>query len=140
MFSVPPFSVLSASPHMPAIHDDILSDPRYPVHKIAGQLRPYLEVLVEQFHPERVILFGSYAYGEPDQHSDVDLLIVRNSAPYSDSMAAAKVIRHAWWPVRRTGANLSIESIVESPEGHRERLKKGGAFYEEINRRGLVLV
>lgn len=125
---------------MNPLREDILRDPRNPVHRIAPQLLPYLRILVEQFHPERVILFGSYAYGEPDLHSDVDLLIVRDSAPYPHSLAAAKAIRHAWWPARRTGANLSIESIVETPREHRERLKKGGGFYAEINRRGLVFV
>ncbi len=32
--------------------------------------------IVEQFHPEKVILFGSYAYSTPDEDSDVDLLVV----------------------------------------------------------------
>ena len=49
-----------------AIREDTLRDPRYPVHRIADRLLPYLRVLVEQFKPEQVILFGSYAYGNPD--------------------------------------------------------------------------
>ncbi len=32
--------------------------------------------IVERFHPERIILFGSHARGTTGQHSDVDLLIV----------------------------------------------------------------
>jgi predicted nucleotidyltransferase len=52
----------------------VLRDPRYPVHKFADRLLPYLCVFVEQFRPEHVILFGSYAYGKPDEASDVDLL------------------------------------------------------------------
>ena len=43
----------------PTIREDVLRDPRYPVHQIADQLLPYLSVLVEQFHPQQVILFGS---------------------------------------------------------------------------------
>ncbi|MHB8766987.1 MAG: nucleotidyltransferase domain-containing protein [Deferrisomatales bacterium] len=34
------------------------------------------ERLVSQFHPERIILFGSYARGVADEHSDVDLLVI----------------------------------------------------------------
>jgi len=45
----------------PAMLEYVLRDPRYPVHQIADQLLPYLRVLVEQFHPQQVILFGSYA-------------------------------------------------------------------------------
>ena len=56
----------------PVIREDALRDPRYPVHRIADRLLPYLQVLVEQFQPQQVILFGSYAYGNPDENSDVD--------------------------------------------------------------------
>lgn len=34
--------------------------------------------IVEAFHPERIILFGSYARGEAGEDSDVDLLVVAN--------------------------------------------------------------
>jgi len=40
----------------PQIREDVLRDPRYPVHRIADRLLPYLKVLVEQFQPEQVIL------------------------------------------------------------------------------------
>ena len=50
---------------IPAIREDVLRDPRYPVHRIADRLLPYLRVLVEQFRPAQVILFGSYACGQP---------------------------------------------------------------------------
>jgi predicted nucleotidyltransferase len=32
--------------------------------------------LVDNFHPERIILFGSYARGTADEHSDVDFLVI----------------------------------------------------------------
>jgi uncharacterized protein len=32
--------------------------------------------LVEDFHPHKVILFGSHARGTADPHSDVDILVV----------------------------------------------------------------
>ncbi|MFA9393039.1 MAG: nucleotidyltransferase domain-containing protein [Prolixibacteraceae bacterium] len=28
--------------------------------------------------PEKIILFGSYAYGQPNEESDIDLLIIKN--------------------------------------------------------------
>src|SRR5258708_32273966 len=75
-----------------AIREDVLRDPRYPVHKIADRLLPYLRVLVERFHPQQVILFGSYAYGEPNEHSDVDLLIVKEveESPLRDKIRIRK--------------------------------------------------
>lgn len=35
-----------------------------------------VERLVAEFEPGQIWLFGSYAWGEPDQHSDLDLLVV----------------------------------------------------------------
>ena len=41
-----------------------------------GSIRKLAEQIVQECHPERVILFGSYAYGTPTADSDVDLLVV----------------------------------------------------------------
>ena len=54
-----------------------LRDGSHPVHRIADRLEPYIRALVEKVHPEKIILFGSYAYGQPDADSDVDLLVIR---------------------------------------------------------------
>ncbi|MBM3854870.1 MAG: nucleotidyltransferase domain-containing protein [Verrucomicrobia bacterium] len=117
---------------------EALYDPGRPVSRIARDLEPYLQVLVREFAPERVVLFGSYAYGEPNEHSDIDLLIVK---PLADTPTAEAIaIRRAWREVRRRGRPMPFDLVVESPEGHRERLAGGTGFYDEINSRGLALV
>jgi predicted nucleotidyltransferase len=121
-----------------AIREDILRDPNYPVHRIADRLLPYLRVLVEEFRPEQVILFGSFAYGQPDEHSDVDLLVVKD---VDESVLKDKVkIRRAWWKMARPEPLLPFDVILVSPQRHRERLESAGGFYDEIVRRGLKLV
>ena len=47
-------------------------------HKLVSlrRIRSYCEAIAREFHPQRIILFGSYAYGNPTTESDVDLLIV----------------------------------------------------------------
>jgi uncharacterized protein len=40
------------------------------------QLDEMVERLVRSFQPEQIILFGSYAYGEPNEDSDIDLLVI----------------------------------------------------------------
>jgi predicted nucleotidyltransferase len=40
--------------------------------------------LVGQFQPEQVILFGSYAWGEPTADSDVDLMVIVRESGLSD--------------------------------------------------------
>jgi hypothetical protein len=119
----------------PVLHEEILRDPNYPVHKIANQLVPYLRVLLENFHPEQVILFGSYAYGDPNEHSDVDLLIIKplKQSPVREAIS----MRKAWRPVRATVGPLPFDLIVTSPEDHQHRLSHSAGFYEEIVQRGL---
>jgi predicted nucleotidyltransferase len=122
----------------PQIRENVLQDPRYPVSRIAGALRPYLQVIAEQFHPERVILFGSYAYGEPTEDSDVDLLIVKDGEGSPTSEATR--IRRALRPLRHSVRNLPLDIMVRAPEDLRQRIAQGADFHEEIVRKGLVLI
>src|SRR5437762_9198390 len=39
-------------------------------------IRRYARAVAEYYHPDKIILFGSYAYGTPHEDSDVDLLVV----------------------------------------------------------------
>ena len=39
-------------------------------------IQKIIQQIVERFSPQKVILFGSYAYGKPTEDSDVDLLVV----------------------------------------------------------------
>jgi predicted nucleotidyltransferase len=128
----------TASVSLPEIQENVLRDPRHPVHKIADQLRPYLRVLVEQFHPERVILFGSYAYGVPTADSDVDLLVVKaiEKSPVSEATRIRRALRH----LRHTVSNLPLDIMVRTPEDLRARIAHGADFHEEIVRKGLVLI
>lgn len=43
--------------------------PRKTIHKLAREI-------ATRFHPEKIILFGSHAYGRPHPDSDVDLLVI----------------------------------------------------------------
>jgi len=120
------------------IREDVLLDPRHPVHRIADQLRPYLEVLVDQFHPQAVYLFGSYAYGEPTQDSDVDLLVVKDieKSPLSDATSIRRAVRH----LRHRVANLPLDIMVRAPDDWLRRIENGGAFHTTIARKGLRMI
>jgi predicted nucleotidyltransferase len=112
-----------------------LRDARYPVHRIAGRLEPYLRALVERIHPARIILFGSYACGQPDMHSDVDLLVVRPGiASRRDSdLEIARALRGIE-PVRLPFTILSV-----TPERLEWLLAHGSHFYDDILRQGVEL-
>ncbi|MEJ5251403.1 MAG: nucleotidyltransferase domain-containing protein [Armatimonadota bacterium] len=46
-----------------------------------GTIAKVVQQLVQRFAPRKVILFGSYAYGEPTLDSDIDLLVVMDNPP-----------------------------------------------------------
>jgi predicted nucleotidyltransferase len=84
----------------------------------------------EQFRPEQVILFGSYAYGKPHRDSDVDLLVVM---PARNQIDQAVKIRRAIDPP------FSTDILVRTPHNLSWRLKAGDSLLHEIVSRGKVL-
>src|SRR5262245_5321710 len=44
-------------------------------------IRRFARQVAERFRPDKVILFGSYAYGTPHADSDVDILVIGRSSP-----------------------------------------------------------
>lgn len=88
--------------------------------------------IVEAFHPEKVILFGSYAYGTPHLYSDVDLLIVMDSAERMPQRALriSRVAKVDFLP---------LDVLVYTPEELKHRQELGDFFVKEILERGKVL-
>src|SRR5712692_9184313 len=47
---------------------------------IRTEIKKIIRRVVEAYQPDKIILFGSYAYGEPSADSDLDLLIIKNTS------------------------------------------------------------
>ena len=99
--------------------------------KIKKEIRVWAKQLVRQFHPDKIILFGSYAYGQPTADSDVDLLVI---VPHADTaIQKASEIRMA------LPMGVAIDVIVRSPEKVQERLGLNDFFIRDILQKGRVL-
>ena len=87
--------------------------------------------IVETFQPQKIILFGSRAYGKPREDSDIDLLVVM---PYDGdhAKAAIRILNHL-------NVLAPIDLLVRSPEEIRERIELGDQFMREIVGRGKVM-
>ena len=48
--------------------------------KSEESLKQIVDTIVDQYQPEKIMLFGSYAYGNPDSDSDIDLLIIKDTS------------------------------------------------------------
>jgi len=95
-------------------------------------LRAITKRIVENIHPEKIILFGSYAYGKPTLDSDIDLLVILPSRKRSieNAMVIDKLFSN-----RRFGMDI----LVRKPQELKARLAIGDVFMEEITQRGKVL-
>lgn len=92
------------------------------------------EEIKKKYHPEKIVLFGSFAYGKPSKDSDIDLLIVKDTKerPIDRRVRVRQLVSnlrkgYAFSPIVITSAEMS------------QRLKIGDQFLKEILSRGEVL-
>lgn len=86
------------------------------------------------YEPERIILYGSYAYGKPTEDSDVDLFIVKDTDKRRVDRFV-EVSRLIYEPGRR----ISVSPLVYTPKELEERLSLGDDFVQEVLTKGEVL-
>lgn len=96
------------------------------------QIREFSRAVAEKFRPERIVLFGSYAYGKPTADSDVDLLVIMPRTRDRGGRMSVR-IRHA---VPRA---FPLDLLVRTPADVAKRLRWGDCFLREVMEKGEVL-
>ena len=94
------------------------------------KIRRYARQVAERFQPDKIILFGSYAYGTPHADSDVDILVVMRARNQLDQ--AFKIHTTIDPPFR-------VQVIVRTPYNLGWRLAEKESFHTEIVTKGKVL-
>lgn len=96
-----------------------------------------VQQIVEKFNPQKIILFGSYARGNPRPESDVDLLVVMET-PLREVQQAIQICQQIEY---RFGLDLIVhtpKNLAERVEGEdwflRDVLAEGKLVYEAENR------
>ena len=93
-------------------------------------IRSFAQKIAEKFQPEKIILFGSYAYGTPREDSDVDILVIMPTRNQHDQAVKIR------WEVPRS---FPLDLIVRTPKNVGWRLAAGESFHTEIVKKGKVL-
>ena len=90
--------------------------------------------LLEGYKPKKVILFGSHAYGEATEDSDIDLLIIKNTdkRPIDRWMEVKRLLRD----ISRT---VPVSPLVYTEKEVEQRLAIKDFFIEEIFEKGEIL-
>jgi predicted nucleotidyltransferase len=93
-------------------------------------IRRFARQVAERFQPEKIILFGSYAYGRPHADSDVDILVIM---PARNQLDQAFKIHLAIRPP------FPLHLIVRTPKKLKWRIEEGESFLTEVLAKGKVL-
>jgi predicted nucleotidyltransferase len=93
-------------------------------------IKRFARKIADRFHPHKIILFGSYAYGKPHNESDVDLLVV---------MPASDVVNMAIRICLAFDRDFSFDLIVRTPKQIELGLRDNDWFLCEIVDKGKVL-
>ena len=95
------------------------------------EIKKITKQIVENYHPEKIILFGSYAWGKPNENSDVDMFIVKNTR--KDPMQRCYEVR------KDIDSLFPLDILVFNSEEIKKRLKINDFFVEKIINNGKVL-
>lgn len=99
---------------------------------ISQALQEAVWKIVSGLNPQKIILFGSFAYGKPTPDSDVDLLIILTTdlAPKERSWQVSKLLIPRPFP---------LDILVKTPEEIALALQMKDYFIQEIISRGILL-
>jgi predicted nucleotidyltransferase len=87
--------------------------------------------IIEKYHPDKVILFGSASRDDGDVH-DIDLFIIKSDVPFYGSERAGQLYR-------MVETDVPVDYIVYKPEEAEGRLGLGDPFIRNIFEEGKVL-
>lgn len=86
---------------------------------------------IEAYEPERAILFGSYARGDADEYSDLDVVVIKRTEKrfFDRAIELAGLIK----------PNFALDILVYTPEEVEQMLQDGNSFLENVFSKGKVI-
>lgn len=97
------------------------------------QIRRWCDIVAQEFRPQKIILFGSYAEGNATEDSDVDILVVLPRVRGTRDVHQAAAIR------QRVRAPFPMDVIVKSPQEIARCIAGGDGFISGIIRNGELM-
>lgn len=95
------------------------------------EIKNITDQIVKKYKPEKIILYGSFAYGKPTKNSDLDLLIIKNT-----KKSRVERIKEVLMKVQ---CDIPLEPLVYTPRELNERINLGDSFIKEAMNRGKLI-
>ncbi len=97
------------------------------------ELKDITDALVREYQPEKIILFGSRAWGAPHEGSDIDICVLKETR--QDPLDMMRDIHRVVFGRTRNG----VDVVAYTPSRFTERLRMGDPFVKRIAGGGKVL-
>ena len=95
-------------------------------------IKCYCDAIAAAFKPQRVILFGSHAYGQPNEDSDVDVLVVMPKSRRVRRDTAVKI-------QLKVRADFPVDVLVRGESDVERRVRQRDMFMTHITSKGRVM-
>jgi uncharacterized protein len=103
----------------------------------------YIPLIVEELkkaEPEKIILFGSYAYGQPNEDSDVDIILITSDEYMPKSFREKMNLYHRINPyIDQFRKHIPIDLLIYTKSMYKILQERASLFSKEINLKGKVL-
>lgn len=100
--------------------------------EVEQKIKEITDKIVKEYQPEKIILFGSWAWGEPHEYSDLDLLVIKDT-----KQPTLKRIEDLDKIFSRR--DLPMDFLVYTPEQVENRLRIGDLFVRDVLTNGKIL-
>lgn len=90
------------------------------------------DTIATGFKPDKIILFGSQAWGEPTQDSDIDLFMIKETS--ARRIDRAREVRELIW-----NSGLPVDIVVYTPSEVAQRISMNDFFINDIMQKGRLL-
>ncbi len=96
------------------------------------EIKKIAQQIVKKYKPEKIILFGSFAWGKPTKDSDVDLFVIKDTLKFP---------RERQLFLRRIlfGSGVPLDLLAYTPREVKKRLALGDFFIEDIVNKGKII-
>lgn len=99
--------------------------------QLLRELNRILDVLIIQYHPEKIILFGSLVSGDTHAWSDIDLVIIKDTQErFMDRLIDVALL---------CDSDMGVDCLVYTPEELNRMLAERNPFILEVLRTGKVI-
>jgi predicted nucleotidyltransferase len=109
--------------------------------KLSDELETRIRDALAPLHPEMVILFGSYAWGQPTEDSDIDLYVVTQDdflpATWREKQKVVHAVSNRILDLRM---RYAIDLLVHTKPMHRKFIETDSSFARQIMKEGVRLL